>query len=75
MPFIVGHTSVVARKFARIWDIFGFSQGNEKTPEAFIFRGFQRLGERIRTSGLLNPIQSPYYKTQGFEGFLSVIGR
>jgi hypothetical protein len=39
------------------------------------FQGSQRLGEKIRTSGLLNPIQETIVDFQGFQGSLSVVGR
>ncbi len=39
----------------------------QKIPEPLIFKAPGSLGEKIRTSGLLNPIQTENIKNQGFE--------
>jgi hypothetical protein len=47
---------------------------NEKVPKTLCFQGFFGLGERIRTSGLLNPIQRRSAYFQGFSGLMLLVG-
>ena len=49
---------VVERNLSSFSKIFVHFQQGIKNPEALIFKASGRLGEKIRTSGLLNPIQA-----------------
>ena len=60
MRYNAGSGEDSTSQFYPVYAIFGDSKRNIKKSEALIYNASERLGEKIRTSGLLNPIQARY---------------
>ncbi len=56
----LGSSMILGGFLGYFWVFLGLSRKHEKTLWTLIHKAFKRLGEKIRTSGLLNPIQARY---------------